>query len=248
MQWKLIGQSVIDTVDEKELCMRHPPINLYPAGYPSMQSCMQFCQKLGSRSPPVITLQQWTNLKIDLEGVNNKRGPKNIWLTLNDEDTEGDWVDYFTHEVVNFSLPWAFDEPNGGNTENCVALRPSIKMLLDYPCQDLNYPHACICKRTPTPYLKLRGLCSKSVVKDVLFQPINDLKGFTRVTLVGFRTLIDFDNIAMTWILTDAESNVTGLSMAPYKSFTLGKHNWTIKGDKGCGRHGAEYTLSLIHI
>ena len=79
MQWNLKGQAVIETVDEKELCMGHPALNLYPAPFTSMESCKQFCGNLGSRSPSLVTLQQWTNLQRVLEGllIRNERG---IWL------------------------------------------------------------------------------------------------------------------------------------------------------------------------
>ena len=39
-------------------------------------------------------------------------------------------------------------------------------------------------------------------------------------------------------------SNVTGTSKASFASFTLGKHNWTIKGDKGCSE-GENYIKEL---
>ena len=74
---------------------------------------------------------------------------------------------------------------------------------------------------------------------------MNNLTDFTRLVLAGFRTLIEFENSQKTWIMTDAESNVTGKSRAPHHSFTLGRHNWTIRGDMGCSEDGAEYTKEL---
>ena len=75
---------------------------------------------------------------------------------------------------------------------------------------------------------------------------MNNLTDFTRLALVGLRTLIEFDAKAKIWILTDAESNVTGVSRAPHNSYTLGKHNWTIRGDSLCSSDGNEhYTTEL---
>ena len=74
---------------------------------------------------------------------------------------------------------------------------------------------------------------------------MNNLTDFTRLTLVGLRTLIEFDATERIWILTDAESNVTGVSRAPHNSYTLGRHNWTIRGDGRCSRDGREYTTEL---
>ena len=74
---------------------------------------------------------------------------------------------------------------------------------------------------------------------------MNNLTDFTMLSFVGLRTSIEFDNKETTWFMTDVESNVTGGSTAPHESFILGRHNWTIRGDKGCSRDGAESTIEL---
>ena len=173
MQWTVKGETSIETVDVREPCMSQPSFNLYPARYSSMESCRNFCQKLGSRSPPLVALEQWTNLQSVLGGLINKNGAKDIWLALNDTDTEGKWVDSYNNNVVNFSLPWAPGEPNGENNENCAVLFPEIGILFDYPCNDRNWAHTCLCERNPTPFLRLRGLCSNSAVQDTLYRPLN---------------------------------------------------------------------------
>ena len=162
MQWSPRGQAVIETVDEKEPCMGHPFLNIYPNHYHPMESCSHFCQHLGSRSPPLVTLQQWTILQRNLEGLINNRGTKElaIWLALDDKDTEGEWVDNYDHKEVNFSLPWVPDEPNGGMTENCAVLQLSIGMLYDYPC-DPGWPSLCMCQTTPEPYVRRKTKVKK---------------------------------------------------------------------------------------
>ena len=103
MQWKLNGEASIETVDEKEPCMGHPPFNLYPEVYSSMKSCKHLCGNMGSRSPEIVTLQQWTKLqKVLEERLNNIRGPSWIWMSLNDTEAEGKWVDDYDGKQVNF--------------------------------------------------------------------------------------------------------------------------------------------------
>ena len=46
------------------------------------------------------------------------------------------------------------------------------------------------------------------------------------------------------WVLDMKDRNVTGMSKATHQSFTLGKHNWTIKGDKLCN-WGDPYAIEL---
>ena len=88
---------------------------------------------MGSRSPLVTTFEQWTELKLGVEKVINNRAPKDMWLALDDIAARGNgpWMDYYDHSVVNFSLPWAPGEPNGGTTENCVVYQTSSG-LFDY--------------------------------------------------------------------------------------------------------------------
>ena len=47
-------------------------------------------------------------------------------------------------------------------------------------------------------------------------------------------TTIEYSEQEKMWRLDVIDSNVTATSSASFASFTLGKHNWTIKGDQGC--------------
>ena len=88
MQWKFDanGQAHIENVVVDEVCEGHPLLNLYPAPFPSMGSCMNFCQKLGSRSPPLNTKQQWAYIQKNLEKL---REVEDIWLALYDSENGG---------------------------------------------------------------------------------------------------------------------------------------------------------------
>ena len=57
-------------------------------------------------------------------------------------------------------------------------------------------------------------------------------------------TSIEFVGEENMWRFNVFNSNVTGTSTASFASFTLGKHNWTIKGDKGCSSKDS-YTTEL---
>ena len=227
MQWVLKGQARVEFVDAKEVCSKHPSFNLYPAPYLSLESCKHFCGNFGARSPSLITQQQWTNLYNDLGAlIYNNKEETFIWIALDDIKSNGEWVDYYDHKRINFSLPWAPGEPNGRDKENCAVLQTSIGGLHDASCefQESNYgAFACLCDRTPKPYLRLRGLCSHSYVHDNIYQPMNNFTDLKRLTLVGLKTWIEYDNHGITWKLTDKESNVTAASRAPHNSFTIGE-------------------------
>ena len=74
---------------------------------------------------------------------------------------------------------------------------------------------------------------------------MNNLTNLRGLTLFGFKTQIEFNQKTSMWHLTDKESNITATSKAPHNTFTLGRHNWTILGDKGCSKDGKEYTTEL---
>ena len=57
--------------------------------------------------------------------------------------------------------------------------------------------------------------------------------------------MITYDDEEDIWILNVTGSNVTGISRASHASFTLGKHNWTINGDKGCNGGEPSYVTEL---
>ena len=247
IQWDIKGETKIYQIDAKEACTGHPSFNLFPAYYNSMESCRHFCGKLGSRSPSIVLFQQWANIRENLAKLIDNNKVMFIWLALNDENTNGEWLDYYDGKLVNFSLPWGKGEPNGGTKENCAVFHTPSGKLLDWTCEspDPNFELACMCERTPAPYLKLRGLCPDSSIQDTLFQTMNNFTDLQRLTLVGHKNLIHFDRRQKIWKLTDAEYNVTGFTKAPHNSFTLGRHNWTIRGDKGCKEDGADYKTEL---
>ena len=74
---------------------------------------------------------------------------------------------------------------------------------------------------------------------------MNKPSDIRELTLQGLtHTSIEYAKEDKKWRLDVIDSNVTGASKASFASFTLGKHNWTIKGDKGCNG-GKPYVTEL---
>ena len=97
MHWNLKGHAVIETVNVEEPCMENPLINLYPAGFYEMEECMQFCENLETRSPPVTTLKEWTSVQIFMKhafGSKKSNDLAGIWLALDDKECDLEWKDY----------------------------------------------------------------------------------------------------------------------------------------------------------
>ena len=96
----------------------------------------------------------------------------------------------------------------------------------------------------PKSYLELRGLCLNSAI-DRYYKPISDSADSRKLELQGLKqTSLTYDKEEEIWFLNVTDSKVTGMSRASQASFTLGKHYWTIKGDKGCNG-GKPYVTEL---
>ena len=246
MHWNLHGDTVVQEIDGKGPCLEDP-LNLYQAGFDQMETCMHFCENLGSRVPPVSTLEQWERLHTFLAG---KLSSGAVWLPIDDRAKEGEWRDYYTHQLLNFSFPWFKSEPNGGTSENCAFMDFSHSLQwTDVSCWG---SYACVCEKYPVKNshalhgLRLRGLCPSSAI-GIYYQPINDFADFAQLTITGVpQSTIQYDKNSRKWKLKMQFQNVTGVSRAAQHTFTLGKHNWTIRGDLACTNgNDDQYTTEL---
>ena len=244
MEWILHGKARIDTVNQEETCKGEPLVNLYYTGFPNMDACMHHCQNLGTRFPPVTHLQDWAKLQSSLKMNLYDKGLNTLsmWLPITDRQIEAEWRDFYTGRVIqNYTQPWAGSKPDGGIAENCAYIL-DWNTWGDEHC-DYSY-YACMCIHEPSSYLELKGLCHGSLI-DRFYKPVSDLTDSRELRLQGLKgTSMTYDNEKELWILDLRDSNLTGYSKATHATFTLGKHNWTIKGDKGCNG-GQSYVTEL---
>ena len=104
--------------------------------------CIQHCEKLGGRSPPVRTLQEWQTLYTELGFVQADGDGviRDLWLSVTEGDknnnlvrldhwptttkaTEGVWRDYYTGDQLhNYTKPWYTENADNkdGNNSNCI--------------------------------------------------------------------------------------------------------------------------------
>ena len=196
---------------------------------------MHFCENLrGSRVPPLTTLLHWETVSSFLARTQTS---ERIWLPIYDNLNEGEWMDFYNHQVFNYTLPWQRNEPNGGTSENCAMARPSQdERWFDAGCS--RGDAFCLCDRDLNFHLDLRGLCASSVI-DKYFRPKNNLSDFASLLLVGWKkSKIEYNEVKQNWELSSAGSNVSGVSDAAHHTFSLGKHEWVIIDDSGCRAKG----------
>ena len=238
MKWELRGTAIIEQIRQSELNTK-PILNLYSAQF-KVTDCKHFCENLGAQMPSVSNNEELERLQGFCE-AKMKLPSSGLWVAADDFEEEGLWKESLTGQPLNYTPPWAPNEPNGGTKENCAGFEGFCQWL-DLPCNDWTY--FCLCENKPRPILKLLGLCKESLI-DRGYQPRNDVKDIETLNIVGHSTSIRYDPIQMLWMLSVVHHNVTGTSLATHKSFTLGKNTWTIIGDKGCGKGSHSYKVKL---
>ena len=171
MQWNFHGEGEIEHMEAEESCTMQP-FNFYflnadDAGAFDWKSCMDFCQNLGgSRVPPMTSLPQWERVRSYASKKEIDVGFENLfWVPIHDEEKEGEWRDFYNHQVLNFTTSWANKEPNGEKSENCA-----VTLNGAWYDADCNSKGSCLCQRQP--YMQLRGLCANSAI-DKYYQPMH---------------------------------------------------------------------------
>ena len=246
MEWVLHGKAMLEHVIINEPCEGAPLANLFHAPFSGWKSCMHLCENLDSRAPSVTTHEDWTILKTFLKKRIYDKGFNSvqIWLPISDEMKEGTWKDISNITLQSHTLPWIGGTPDGGEAQNCAYIADESNWS-DRECDWPNY--SCMCSYKPKFSLKLLGLCPSSKI-DVFYKPMNDWTDFRQLKFQGvYGSSITYHaGDKKMWSLKVAQSNISVTSKAPHASFTLGKHNWTIRGNDGCNHaDGVEYVTEL---
>ena len=137
---------------------------------------------------------------------------------------------------MNFTPPWI----NLGDQQ--CAVQVNENSWTDMPCKTSDV--FCGCAKQPHTYLRLRGLCSKSGI-DIHYIPMNNKTDAMQLEFIGLRTTIKYDQEKEGWSIVKGESNITGISKAYPASYALGRHNWTIYGDKTCSDDSESFSTQL---
>ena len=232
-------------------CQRESTVTIFahPNAFPKPTDCMEHCKKLGSRSPPVRTLQEWQNLIIEVSLLATEADLRtDLWLPIKmdsnteDEQSSGVWRDYYTEEPLdNYTKPW----------QDCKNKGPFVKVTLNENGSNVwqwnskgEAEAGCVCQKT---VLKLRGLCKTSKLKGR-----NKVRGYqyipqqnTKLPVDSFfageiSTKIAIENHK--WKLTVANSDAYAISDVPENTYALGKHTWSIFNDQ---RHNGSYKAKL---
>ena len=169
------------------------------------------------------------------------------------EAVETIWRDFYSGQRLDnwkkpYYKPKSFStlayKDNQGNTSNCMALylyEPWERSWYETKCNanDLS----CPCSYPTQPLLRMLGLCSYSMI-DNLLTPKQLYDSPDMVMLVGQKTTkIEYNDTNRLWLMTGGP-NLNGISRSGRVSI-IGKHNWTIFNDASECNEGQPYNTTL---
>ena len=64
MEWNLHGKVSKEAEQKDQIYHRKQNILLFYTQFQRMDACMTLCQKFGTRSPPIVTFEEWSSLQL----------------------------------------------------------------------------------------------------------------------------------------------------------------------------------------
>ena len=253
-------------------CRMESKIHVYPMlkAQDYHSDCMQHCEKLGGRSPSVKTFQEWQNFYVEIQQMQyiSLQLPTEVWLSATEGDknlklsrldhwpedieaVEGVWRDYYTGAILdNYTMAWS--SPNKDNEKgdkyNCIYCRPASsvrKSLVEWTCRVTTI--GCPCSYKTLPVLRLRGFCLQTNIEHTRYTPMHLDSDPRDIVMTGKKNAqIKYNSTQSKWTIEDSYTNVKAMTRARHNTFALGKHNWTISGDKyDCSKGQSNYTIEM---
>ena len=250
-------------------CKAEAKMNVFPMNEKHYHSdCMRHCEKLGGQSPSVNTKKEWENLFREIRAVSPdpSKLPKS-WLSATEgyrgnelgnldhwpegvEAEEGMWRDFYTGEQLeNYTKPWVSSNGDKGveDTYNCISFYPTMTETRTWEeWQCVAASRGCPCTYDPPPVIRLKGFCTGTAFEYKRYTVTQFAADPSNILMVGGQSAqIKYNYKLSQWVYSDPRLNLTAWSRASQNSFALGKHNWTVAGDKYPCSEGKEYTLEM---
>ena len=270
--WTLYSEANFTELDSglEDPCLMKAKMQIFPMfGYSHHSECMEHCQKYEGRSPPVRTKKEWEHIFKEVRAISPD--PRNLlprsWLSATEGDIghslgvldhwpegviakEETWRDfYYGTELDNFTKPWISSkgDKNNGVEHNCLKFRPHYPEHQSwYEFQCVGFNTGCICEYEDPPILHLRGFCSGTLVEHERYAVMQLPNDPQKIVMIGYQSArIEHDQSHDQWVLRDSRQNITARTQAGQLSFALGKHNWTISGDRYHCSGGRDYTIEM---
>ena len=153
-EWKIVGAVTERSEEAWKICNRNVT---YRVGIPAKMSwdtATLLCDNLGEGNMTEPQHKQDMKHIISMFEKMNSSCTQ-VWTPINDEEVEGEFKSSVTGNVVTYQ-PWLEGMPNGGETQNHVAINMEFKMLQDNHKSELR---CSACEINKALKLTLIGVC-----------------------------------------------------------------------------------------
>ena len=127
--WEVVGDVEERSEESRSVCKKE---EIYRVAIPAKitwNSAVDMCHKLGGGNITESNNERDINHLVSLIDKLNS-SCEYMWTPLSDKDVEGEFLSSVNGQLAKY-LPWASDEPNGGDEQNHVVFDIKSKLLQD---------------------------------------------------------------------------------------------------------------------
>ena len=170
LNWTLAGKNIIrKETNQENICSKSDFDALtLPFEVDLLSLAKHACNVLGNGT--IYAFDKPDNLtNFDFEYVFglNFRKFSYFWTPYSDQDEEGVFRNFYTHEIED-SLHWANDNPNGGSQENFASLETSRLAFIDTTSGGGGWNGFGLTCSVPKSTITLRGGCENSYLGKII--------------------------------------------------------------------------------
>ena len=102
MQWTHKGHTFLEIWASKNICGTKPSVDIFSSvEFDGIIGCANYCEKLYSRMPSLVTPEEWENLQaFFLVWDKGLDGSLYFYLSLTDVKNKRNWTDYYTGQPM----------------------------------------------------------------------------------------------------------------------------------------------------
>ncbi|XP_063873882.1 uncharacterized protein LOC135107681 isoform X1 [Scylla paramamosain] len=155
--WDTFGNVTLTEEPIDKLCQEASGTDYFVFTDFTAPAAFQVCEGLGGYVPTPESRGEYETIvqAVDNYLKNNGRECKPFWAGITDNQEEGVWT--LVKHMSKLEPPWAVDEPDGSNLENCAVVEGPLKMA-DARCDE---QQCVVCAVPRRPVWKLLGACER---------------------------------------------------------------------------------------
>ncbi|KAG0726719.1 Gamma-aminobutyric acid receptor subunit rho-3 [Chionoecetes opilio] len=236
--WDIFGNVSMTEEPSDKLCQEASGTDYFIFTDFTAPAAFQVCEGLGGYVPTPQSRGEYETIvqAVEMYHKNGEHTCKRFWAGITDQQEEGVWT--LVKHMSKLEPPWAVDEPDGSNLENCAVVEGPLQMA-DARCDE---QQCVVCAVPRRPVWKLLGACER-YHRNTHFVALQDAnEGFLFRGYSDYRMVRDRTH----WLWWDWRNNETVASLSNgVNGVPIGRQNWTLKRAM-CGQTEGEKRRLLL--